>query len=197
MTFQALRQTNSKLFQNPELSDHNKQVLEDFFRKARAGGGSKPTLSDYSSRFHKIIQHIDFQLDNPSQEDLELLVSKFNQDEIRKNNGEPYGDYSKNKFWKSISKFYNSFIKRKGKGYNKSVDGPELIQDLEISVELSTKVNPDSLPTPSEVRKVVKHANSLRDKAVILVSWSTGARVGEIFETQYDKNFLDVGKHNL
>ena len=190
MTFQALKQTNSKLYQNPDISDHNKQVLEDFFRKARAGGGSKPTLRDYSSRFNKIVQHIDFKLDNPSQQDLELLISKFNQDKIRKNNGEAYSDYSKNKFWKSISKFYNSFIKRKGKGYNESVDGPELIEDLEISVELSTKVNPDSLPTPSEVRKVVKHANSLRDQAVILVGWSTGARVGEIFETNYDKNIL-------
>lgn len=190
MTFQALKQTNQKLFKNPQLTEHNKQVLEDFFRKARAGGGSNPTLRDYSSRFNKIIEHVDFQLDQPSQEDLELLISKFNQDEIRKNNGEVYSDYSKNKFWKSLSKFYNSFIKREGKGYNESVDGPELIQDLEISVELSTKVNPDSLPTPSEVKDVVKHANSLRDQAVILVGWSTGARIGEIFETQYDKNTL-------
>ena len=38
MTFQALKQTNRKLFQNPNLSEHNKKVLEDFFRKARAGG---------------------------------------------------------------------------------------------------------------------------------------------------------------
>jgi len=190
MTFQALKQTNQALYKNPNLSDHNKKVLEDFFRKARAGGGGKATLRDYSSRFNKLADHIEFELDNPSQEDLELLTSKFNQDEIRKNNGEAYSDYSKNKFWKTLSRFYQSFIKRKGTGYNESIDGPELVEDLEINVKLSTEVNPDSLPTPSEVREVVKHANSLRDKAIILTGWSTGARIGEIFETQYDKNVL-------
>lgn len=190
MTFKALQQTNKQLYKNPELSEHNKEVLEDFFRKARAGGGSKPTLRDYSSRFNKIINHTDFKLDQPTQEDLELLISKFNQDQIKKNNGKKYSDYSKNKFWKTLSKFYNSFIKRKGKGYNEDIDGPELIEDLEISVELSTEVNPDSLPTPSEVRKVVNHSNSLRDKAVILIGWASGARIGEIFETNYDKNIL-------
>ena len=190
MTFQALKQTNRKLFQNPNLSEHNKQVLEDFFRKARAGGVGKATLRDYSSRFNKLADHIDFQLDNPSQEDLELLTSKFNQDEIRKNNGEAYSDYSKNKFWKTLSRFYQSFIKRKGTGYNEDIDGPDLVEDLSIKVELSTEVNPDSLPTPSEVKEVVKHANSLRDKTIILIGWSTGARIGEIFKTQYDKNVL-------
>jgi len=123
-------------------------------------------------------------------EDLETIVSKFNQDIIRKENGEKYSDYSKDKFWKTISRFYKSFIKKEGKGYNSEIDGHELIEDLEIRVDLSTEVDPAELPQPSEVRKVVKHANSLRDNAIILVGWSTGARVGEIFKTQYDDNVL-------
>ena len=60
MTFQALKQTNQALYKNPNLSEHNKEVLEDFFRKARAGGGGKATLRDYSSRFNKLADHIDF-----------------------------------------------------------------------------------------------------------------------------------------
>jgi len=35
MEFDSLKRTNQKLASNPELSDHNKQVLEDFFKKAR------------------------------------------------------------------------------------------------------------------------------------------------------------------
>ena len=190
MSFNSLEQTNRKLSQNPELSQHNKEVLEDFFRKARSGGAGDATLRDYASRFNKLAHHIDFKLDEPTQRELEDLVAKFNTDKIRKNNGGKYSDYSKNKFWKTISKFYTGFIKREGKGYNKDIDGEELLEDLEINVDLSTEVDPDSLPTPKQVRKVANHANSLRDKAVILLGWASGARVGEIFKTQYNEEPL-------
>lgn len=53
-------------------------------------------------------------------------------DKIRKNNGEKYSDYSKDKFASTISKFYNGFIKKEGKGYKPEVDGPVLVEDLEI-----------------------------------------------------------------
>lgn len=190
MTFNSLKQTNKKLSQNPELSQHNKEVLEDFFRKARSGGAGDPTLRDYASRFNKLALHIDFKLDQATQRELEDLTAKFNTDKIRKNNGEKYSDYSKNKFWKTISKFYTGFIKREGKGYNEDIDGEELLEDLKINVDISTQVDPDSLPTPKQVRKVANHANSLRDKAVILLGWASGARVGEIFKTQYNEEPL-------
>jgi len=107
MAFDSLGQTNQKLAQNPDLSDHNKEVLEDFFRKARSGEAGSATLRDYSSRFNKLAEEMGFDLDNPSQRDLEELVSKFNTDEIRKNNDEKYSDYSKDKFWSTLCKFYN------------------------------------------------------------------------------------------
>lgn len=54
MAFDSLGQTNWKLAQNPELSDHNKEVLDDFLRKVRSGGAGSATLRDYSSRFNKL-----------------------------------------------------------------------------------------------------------------------------------------------
>jgi integrase len=190
MGFNSLKNTNQKLASNPELSDHNKQVLEDFFRKARSGGAGDATLRDYASRFNVLAKHIDFQLDNPSQKDLEELVAKFNRDEIKKQNGKNYSDSSKAKFWKTLSKFYRGFIKKQGKGYNQEIDGEELLEDLQIKVDLSTDVDPDRKPSPTEVKKVANHANTLRDRAIILFGWATGARIGEIFKTQYDDNIL-------
>lgn len=69
MAFDSLGQTNQKLAQNPELSDHNKQVLDDFFRKARSGGAGDATLRDYASRFNSIAEHIDFILDETDKTD--------------------------------------------------------------------------------------------------------------------------------
>jgi hypothetical protein len=92
MGFDSLKHTNTKLFQNPELSEHNKQVLEDFFRKARSGGAGNAILRDYASRLNKLAEEIDFELDKPDQKDLEKLVGDFNTDKIRKNKGEKYND---------------------------------------------------------------------------------------------------------
>lgn len=186
MAFEPLKQTNQKLYTNENLSEHNKEVLEDFFRKARSGGSGEAILRDYASRFNKLAEHIDFELDNPSQKDLENLVAAFNMDEVKKNNGEVYSEYSKDKFWSTISKFYTWFIKKEGKGYNPDINGPELLEDLEIKIDISTEVDPDQKPTPQEVKVVAKQADNLRDKALILFLWATGARVGEVFITQHN-----------
>lgn len=190
MGFESLQQTNQKLRQNPDLSDHNKEVLQDFFRKARSGGAGDAILRDYSSRFNKLAEVIDFKLYEPTQRDLERVVAAFNTDEVKKNNGQKYSDYSKDKFWSTLSKFYNWFIKKEGKGYNEDIDGPELLEDLEIKVDLSVEVDPDRKPTPKEVKKVANQADTLRNKAIILFGWATGARVGELFDTEYNDNPL-------
>ncbi|MFB6215592.1 MAG: hypothetical protein ABEJ72_01265, partial [Candidatus Aenigmatarchaeota archaeon] len=188
MPFEALKQTHQKLFSNPELSEHNKEVLNTFFRKQRSrSGAGDATLSDYASRFNTLAPHIDFKLDQPEKEDLEKIIAKFNRDDITKDNGEPYSDHSKAKYWKTLSVFYNSFIKEEGKGYREEVEGPELLEDLELRIDPVVKVNPDTKPLPREVRKVAEEANSLRDQALILFGWSTGCRIGEIAVTQYDK----------
>lgn len=117
---------------------------------------------------------------------MENIIAKFNQDEITKQDGEPYSDHSKAKFWKTLSVFYRQFIKEEGKGYTLSIDGPELLEDLELRINPVTKVEPSTKPTPKEIKKIAEAANSLRDKCLILFGFSTGCRVGEIAVTQYD-----------
>ncbi|NMJ77107.1 hypothetical protein GLU64_01705 [Nanohaloarchaea archaeon] len=147
MTFQSLQRTNQKLASNPEISEHNKKVLNKFFKKTRSGGSGKAILTDYSSRFNKLGEVIDFKLDEASKEDIENIYARFNQDEIKKRNGGKYSDYSKDKFDSTIKKFYTWFIKKKGKGFNPDIDGEDLVEDVEMRIDLSTNVDPDRLPT--------------------------------------------------
>lgn len=186
MTFDSLKQTHQELFQNPELSEHNKKVLNEFFRKQRSGGSGKATLSDYASRFNSLAPHIDFRLDEAEQRDIEKIIGKFNQDDIRKSNGDEYSDHSKAKFWKTLSVFYRSFIKEEGKGFNEDIDGPELLEDSELRIDPVTKVEPESKARPHEILKMAEAASTLRDKVLIIFGWSTGCRIGEIAVTQYD-----------
>lgn len=78
MTFNSLQRTNQKLEANPKIPDHNKQVLEDFFKKARSGGSGKAILRDYSSRFNKLAQVINFPPDQASKQDIEKIYARFN-----------------------------------------------------------------------------------------------------------------------
>ncbi|MDY6770753.1 MAG: hypothetical protein SV186_02215 [Candidatus Nanohaloarchaea archaeon] len=47
MAFNALEQTHQRLSSNPDITDHNKQVLNEFFLKARSGGVNAATLRDF------------------------------------------------------------------------------------------------------------------------------------------------------
>ncbi|MFB6143934.1 MAG: tyrosine-type recombinase/integrase [Candidatus Nanohaloarchaea archaeon] len=186
MKFDALKQTHSKLVQNPEMSEHNKEVLEEFFRKARSQGTGDATLRDYASRFNSLAEHIDFPLDEPDKKDIEEIIAKLNSDEIRKQNGEKYSDHSKDKTWCTISRFYRGFIKKQGKGYNPEIDGHELLEDLKVNVDLSVNLDPDTKPSPEEVKTVAEAADTPRDRALIIFGWATGARIGELVVTQHD-----------
>ncbi|MFB6100524.1 MAG: tyrosine-type recombinase/integrase [Candidatus Nanohalobium sp.] len=183
MPFQAVKQTNQKLHSNPEISEHNKEVLDEFFRTMQTRGTGESTLKDYASRFNSLSEYIDFELDEADRRDLENIIAGFNTDHITKRNGKPYSDYSKKKFWKTISVFYNSFIGKKGKGFKEEVDGTELIEDLEISTNIDHDIDLETRPTPEHVQSVAEQTNNLRDRALILFGWATGSRIGELSKT--------------
>jgi integrase len=193
--YPLLENINQELAKNPELSDHNKKILEKFFQKCSGSGTGMSTQEDYASRFNALAEYINFDLDNPEREDIEGLVSKLNADLITKKNQrdnpniddpEPYTDDSKIKFWKTLYRFYNLLIKRKGRGYNEEVDGPALFEDLKLRAEPNNKVEPETKAKPEEIRELAESTNNLRNKALILFGWATGTRVGELSKTAKD-----------
>jgi integrase len=183
MTFNAVEQTHRKLAENPKLSKHNKKVLNEFFRKMGTKGTGQTALKDYASRFNSLSRIIDFKLDQAEKRDLEKIVNALNTDQLKKMDGEPYSDYSKDDIWKAVRVFYNKFMKKQGRGYNEDLNGPELVDDLKVKVDLSTDIDIHTRPTPEHVQKVAEQANTFRDQALILFGWATGARIGELGKT--------------
>jgi len=172
MTFQALNQTNQKLSQNPELSKHNKEVLNNYFRyKKTSVGGSH--LQDMASRFNSLAELIDFPLDEPEKKDVEKLIGAINHDELKKANGENYSEYSKDSLYKTLTNFYTDFL-----------DYKEWFEDFSNPANIQVKVEPEKIPSPEHIRKFSAQANNLRDKAFIMFGWATGARIGELLYTQ-------------
>lgn len=184
MNYEHLEDINSKLAKNPQISDHNKEVLDEFFRESMATSDAKKgTLRDYSSRWNCMAELIDFDLDNPERDDLVNLVYDINNDKLKKQDGSNYSAHTKQKCLKTIQTFYNNFINIRGRGYNKDIDGPVLVSRLTIKDTPSVKVRKDSKPTPEQIKEICQATNSLVEKAVILFAWSTGCRVGEVWVT--------------
>jgi len=172
MTFQALKQTNQKLFQNPKLSEHNKEVLNDYFRYKKANVG-KTHLHDIASRFNRLAEKIDFPLDNPEKRDIENLIGAINHDEIRREDGGLYSEYSKDSLYKTLSNFYTDFL-----------DHKDWFEDFDNPANIEVKVEPEKIPNPSQIREIASQSNNLRDKTLIMFGWATGARIGELLYTR-------------
>lgn len=62
MPFNSLEQTNNKLRENPQLSEHNREILERYFQQKRSNVGGAQ-LANLASRFNTLAPHIDFPLD--------------------------------------------------------------------------------------------------------------------------------------
>jgi predicted RNA-binding Zn-ribbon protein involved in translation (DUF1610 family) len=184
MPYKSIRHYNENLAENPNLSDHNKEVLDKFFQKMEGKEPGQSTLSDYASRFNALAPNIDFPLDNPTQDDIEILAGDINNDRVERLRGSgTYSDHSKEKFFKTIKCFYNQFIKKPGEGYKDEVDGDRLVDDISADANTEKEINLEEIPTPEQVRKVAGAANTLRDQCLILFCWSLGCRPCEVFKT--------------
>jgi predicted RNA-binding Zn-ribbon protein involved in translation (DUF1610 family) len=195
MPYDSIRSFNENLAENPNLTDHNKEVLNAFFRKRKAAGTGPSTLGDYASRFNALAPYIDFKLDEAKVEDLEKIAGKINADEIEMLNGSGnYGDHSKDAMFKTLNCFYNQFIKQAGKGYNEEIDGENLMEDIEPEVTIEDDIDTDKIPNPEQVKKVADAANSLRDRCIVFYCWSLGNRIGEVAKTPETQQYPEPMK---
>jgi hypothetical protein len=186
MPYNYLPDYNESLAENPEMSDHNKEVLDKFVQKMEGEGTKEGTINGYLSRFNTLAPKIDFKLDQATQDNLEILASHINKDRVERQRGTGnFSDTTKKKFFKTLKCFYNQFIKKPGEGFSEEIDGKRLVADLRPETkdeDEEDKVNLKKIPTPEQVRKVAA-GSSLRDKCIILFCWGLGARTGEVFKT--------------
>jgi transposase-like protein len=179
-----IRAVNSALADNENLSKHNKEILEEFFDEWR----DRTNYCDgYASRFNSAAEYIDFKLEEATREDLKGIYKKVSRGEISKRNGEKFAPATQEKFHKAFGTFYRNFIGYPNEGYERrEINGPSKVDGLKDILDntVSRGVNIETKPSPSEVLEVAKTRDSLRDRCVIIIGWSLGARAGELFYTE-------------
>jgi integrase/predicted nucleic acid-binding protein len=165
--------TIEKLENLEELSEDNREILLDFKDYLYSEDLSKDRISRHLYNCVRLAPYIGFKLDQPEKKNLAGLVRKINSSEISKQ--EEIADATKAEYKKTIKKLYNHFLI----GFR----GEDLDEDLCDFFKVTVKkklVDPDRLPGPREAEKLVKQADRIRDKAFLMVLWSSAGRIGEL-----------------
>lgn len=133
MPHKSIRRLNSKLAQNPQLSEHNKEVLNEFFAGLRSSKDSDSNKKTVSSGFSMIAGDIDFRLDEPEKSDIERIVGDLNEDIITREDGKPYAIDTKETIYNALTKFYTQFIKAEGEAEQNEILDRSLTQKVLVN----------------------------------------------------------------
>ncbi|MFT4892411.1 MAG: site-specific recombinase XerD [Candidatus Nanohaloarchaea archaeon] len=170
-----------------DLSNANKQDLRDFTSYLMAEDLSDHKIYRYIQTFRVLSPVIDFNLRDAERKDLIQLVGRINQDRIPEKS---YAPESKAELKKAFRRFYKWKFPDREK---------ELIGFISTHVKRSDRkrVDPDQLPSPSQVDRLITEAKNLRDKLMISLLWESGARVGEFLkldweDIQFQEDFIRV-----
>lgn len=173
-----LDRTVEKL-ENSELSQHNVDLILELKEALLAEDLSTERVCRYMTSFNTLDHLIDFKLDEATKRDINRLAGQINQNKINDKN---YSPWTLAEFKKAILKFY-----KHQEGITEKKEKPEVAEKVKVNVKKNEKpkTDPDELPKPSDVADMVKAAQNKRDKALIFLTWDTGARIGEILNLKW------------
>lgn len=155
-----------------EISEENKEVILGLKKFLEAEGQSEGRIARNIRVWNNIAAEIGWQIAEPDKDKLMDLVVDLNQNNFGDKDLAPatVGVYKQ-----SIRKMYVHYMESE----NPDFDGEELCNFFTCTVE-DTPVDPDQLPTPDTVRKLVRNATNFRDKALIVTLWASAGRIGEV-----------------
>ncbi len=171
-----------KLKKSDDLHPENKELILNFIRDCSLGktviGKSKKKigparclkyigmLKQLSTMFGKSFNEI-------SQKDMEEFIQNLENDKYKTRLGKPYSEATKVDIKKAIKKFW-----KWKDGRNKYY--PELVEWIDTYVSVKEV---SALKRP-EIEKMIEYAGNLRDKALIMVLFDSGARIEELLNVR-------------
>jgi len=199
----TLNNLKTKIRKSSEITERDKKILvgkennfTSFLSYMQSRDHSTSRICRYLRTWHRILEHVNWQIEEADKNKLTEIVGDLNTGNLSKRNGETFSESTKREIKKGIRKMYTDYVEK----YSKDLDFKEGFQGDEIiSFTLTIDRNytdPDRLPTPSTVKKLVENMNKTRDKAYTLLLWSTGGRHSEILGLKWeDVSFKNsVGK---
>lgn len=161
-------------------------ILSKFLNYLRAEDLSDHRILRYCSSLKTLSHAMDFEIHDPSREELVKLVGDINNSAI---NQRTYSPWTKAEFKKLLKKFYE---------WLPDFDYQENLDFMTTYVKESDRkyVDPWSLPQPKDVIDLRKHACNRRDELFWLFLWETGGRIGEVLSVKW-RHVKDRGDYSM
>jgi len=140
------------------------QTLISLEKSLTAEGLSPARILKYLLTLRRIYSILQKPFQEATREDIETVLQK-----IEKEN---YSAWTKQNYRVILKRFY--------KWLRKSEQYPPEVSWIKTTIKKSEEKIPDQLLTPEEVKKLVYSADNIRDKALIMLLYDSGARISEI-----------------
>jgi integrase len=199
----TLERIQNQIETSPDISERDKKLLLEgtsdfpgFLTFLQNDPMSDSRINRYLRTWKRFCKYTDWDIEEVDKTKIAKLVGDLSSDKITKSSGKPFASATKRELKKGIRKMYIDYVET----YRNELDvgndfrGEELINfDLAIDKNYTDS---DRLPTPKTVKSLVENANKIRNKAYIMLLWSTGGRNGEILGLKWqDVDFSSkVGK---
>ena len=174
------KQALKKLRENKKFIEKNKDLILKFLRDCELGktlkNRAKKKIS--ASRCNRLLDMLKFMyhclnkpFDELTQDELEAFIFDFEKDKYLKKNGDKFSETTKVYYKIGIRKFYKWLKEKSNKGN---------IKDLDFSFMETYEKNKE-IPALKrvEVEKMVEQQSDIRNKAIIMMLFDSGARIDE------------------
>jgi integrase len=166
-----IQNTISSVKSSNKISQENKDLITDFKSYLEGQGLSKSRISRYIYSLKKIAVEVDWNLNEPDKDRLIKLVGDINQSKYW---DKEIAEATKKEYKKLIRKFFKDYLSTK----NEEIDGEALTDFFTLTVK-EQYADPEELPKPHHIARIVRNCKRPRDSSFCMVLWS-GARIGAV-----------------
>jgi len=156
----------SSFKKSEEISNENKQLILEFANNCLAESISKGRVIKYVCTLKTLAKLLGKPFEDVERQDVINLVAKIEQSN--------YSEWTKKDFRVTLKKFF--------KWLRKTEEYPPEVRWLKTSIKNEKKLLPDEILTEEEIKKIASAALNARDRALVLVLYESGARIGELGE---------------
>lgn len=154
-----------------------KKVILDFYHECATRGLSKARVVKYLDTIERTARIFDKPIEYVTKNDIANFVSKIEEKD--------YSEWTRHDY-KLILKIFFRWLR-------KTEDYPEEVKWIKTRIK-NNNLLPEEVLTEDEIKKMAECAFNLRDKALILVLYESGCRIGEILSLRIrNVQFDDYG----
>lgn len=175
-----------KRLESLDILKNNKKQIGDFINFLSAQGVGKLRQKKYIVSLINSSKWLNIDFEEATKQDIIKLCSKIE-------NNENYKEWTKHDYRVTIKKFY-TWLRNKDHDDIDEWEKPKEIKWIKVKAPRDSKKIPSELLTPKDVQFLAEHTRNLREKAIILTLYESGARIGELLNLRIkDVIFDDYG----